>query len=43
VEAILTKLDPDKPRPELPPPLKPYMAPSASQRRRRAMTSHQSH
>jgi hypothetical protein len=33
LSAILAKLDPEKPRPEVPPLLKPYMAPSASQRR----------
>jgi hypothetical protein len=35
LRAILAKLDPEEPRPEVPPPLKPYMAPSASQRRGR--------
>jgi hypothetical protein len=35
LRATLAKLDPVKPRPELPPPLKSFMAPSASYRRRR--------
>jgi hypothetical protein len=35
LRAILAKLDPDKPRPELSPPLKSLMAPYASYRRRR--------
>jgi hypothetical protein len=35
LKAILAKLDPPTPRPELPPPLKAYDAPSASRRRRR--------
>jgi len=35
LRAILAKLDPEKPRPEILPPLKPYMAHSASQRCRR--------
>jgi hypothetical protein len=35
LRAILAKLDPPKPRPELPSPLKAYDTPSASRRRRR--------
>jgi hypothetical protein len=33
MKAILTKLDPPEPRPELPPPLKAYDAPRISRRR----------
>jgi hypothetical protein len=32
LKAILAKLDPEQPPPALPPPLRPYMAPSASRR-----------
>jgi len=35
LKAILAKLDPPAPRPELPPPLRAYMAPSTRRRRRR--------
>jgi hypothetical protein len=34
LKAILGKLDPPKPQPAMPPPLKGRMAPSASRRRR---------
>jgi hypothetical protein len=34
LRAILEKLDPPKPRPELPPPLKAYDAPQQRRRRR---------
>jgi hypothetical protein len=35
LKAILAKIEPPVPRPELPPPLKAYDAPRASKRRRR--------
>jgi hypothetical protein len=35
LKAILAKLEPPKPRPELLPPLKAYMAPAAGRHRRR--------
>jgi hypothetical protein len=34
LKAILDKIEPPKPRPELPPPLRAYDAPSAGRRRR---------